>query len=117
MAMRSKHDGRNSPPSRKRSTALSPPDQTYSPPDKNTRKMPGYKPANCSEHDVISNLSTRKAYKRMTAYINQDLYRNCCTLEADNQVILWKAAVLPVKLTKTKNSTVFFYAEGLDFNY
>ena len=113
MAMRSDHDGRITPPA----AVVSPPKQTYSPPDKNTRRMSGYKPANCSEHDVISNLSTRKAYTRMTAYINQDLYRNCCTLEADNQVILWKAAVLPVKLTKTKNSTVFFYAEGLDFNY
>ena len=79
--------------------------------------MSGFKPANCNEHDVISNLIVREAYTRMTAHINQDPYWNSCTLEGDNKGILWKATMLPVTLTKTKNSTVFFYAEGLDLKY
>ena len=113
MALRSKDDGRNTPQLAWKTPVF----QTYAPPEKTTRRMSHFTPANCNEHDVISNLSTRKAYICMTAYINQDPYRNCCTLEGDNQVILWKATVLPVKLTKTKNNTVFFYAEGLDLKY
>ena len=114
MAMRSEDDGRSTPPFQDFLT-VSPAVQTYTPPEKSTRRMSGFKPANCSEHDArVSNLSTREAYTRMIAHINQDPHWNCCTLEADNQVIFWKATVLPVKLKKTNNSTVFFYAEGLE---
>ena len=95
----------------------SPPKQAYSPPDKKSRRMTGFIPTNCSEHEVISNLSTREAYTRMEAHINQDPDGNCCTFEADGRVKLWKATVLPVKLTKTKKSTIFFHAEGLNFEY
>ena len=116
MAMRSEDDGRKTPPFQ-HSKFRSPADQTYSPPEKNTKKLPGFTPSNCSEHGVISNLGTREAYRRMIAFINQDPYWNCCTFEDHNKVILWKASVLPVKLTKTKNSTTFFHAERLDLKY
>ena len=116
MAMRSEDNDQSTPPFL-RQLPVSPPVQTYSPPEKTTRRMSGFKPANCSEHDVISNLSIREAYTRMTAHINQDPYWNCCTLEGDNEAILWKATVLPVMLTKTKNSTIFFHADGLHLKY
>ena len=62
---------------------------------------------------MISNLSTRDAYRRMASYIDEDPGRNCCTFEADNQVKLWKATVLPVELTNTDVSITFFYNELL----
>lgn len=91
--------------------------QEYSPPDK-VKKKSGYKPTNCAEEEVISNLSTREAYRFATAYINEDRSKNCCTIEADNavnMVKLWKATELPVKLTKADRSMTFLYAKGLKY--
>ena len=95
----------------------SPKRQEYSPPYK-VKKKPGYKPTNCTEEEVISNLNTRDAYRFATAYINEDRSNNCCTIEADNavnMVKLWKATELPVKLTKANGSMTFLYAVGLKY--
>lgn len=114
--MRSEDDGRSTPPFEE-GWKVSPAVQTYSPPEKSTKRLYGFKPANCSEHDArVSNLSSREAYTRVIAHINQDPHSNCCTVDADKQVIFWKATVLPVKLKKTKE-TVFFYADGLELKY
>lgn len=95
----------------------SPPMMTYSPPEKKTRRMSGYKPTNCNEHEVISNLSTREAYRRIEAHINEVPSLNTCTIEANNQVKLWKATGLPVKLTKTTQNTIFFHSVELDLDF
>lgn len=80
------------------------------------RTILGYKPTNCGEpEDVISNLSTRDAYRRATAHINEDPDRHCCTIEADKVVKLWKAIELPVKLTKADRSMTFLFASGLKY--
>ena len=93
--------------------AQSLPKQQYSLPAK-VKKMSGYKPTNCGEpEDVISNISTREAYRHATAHINKDPRQNCSTIEADNSVKLWKATELPVKLTKADRGMTFLYAGGL----
>lgn len=87
----------------------------YGSPKKTNNRISGWKPANCIEYRVISNqLSVREASTCMTDYINQDPESNCCTLEADNKLTLWKATVLPVKLTKTKESTTLVYNKALE---
>lgn len=93
--------------------AQSLPKQQYSLPAK-VKKMSGYKPTNCGEpEDVISNISTREAYRRATAHIKEDPYKNCSTIEADNAVKLWKATELPVMLTKAERGMTFLYAGKL----
>jgi len=89
----------------------------YSPPEKKPRRKSGYKPTDCKEHEVISNLSTRDAYRRIEAHINECPFLNTCTIEANNQVKLWKATGLPVKLTKTTQNTIFFYSVELNLDY
>lgn len=89
----------------------------YSP--NNILKKPGYTPTNCGDPEyVISKLSTRDAYKRATAHIDEDRSKNCCTIETDNVVKLWKAAEIPVKLTKADRSVsvTFLCAEGLKYS-
>ena len=112
---RSSHEGegRMSPVHK----VTSPPTTTYSPPDKKTRRMSGFKPIDCNEHEVISNLSTREAYRRIEAHINEVPSLNTGTIEANNQVKLWKATGLPVKLTKTTENTIFFHSVELDLDY
>ena len=95
---------------------ISLPKTTYSSPDKKARRMSGYKPTNCNEHEVISNLSTREAYRCIEAHIKEVPSLNSCTIEANNQVKLWKATGLPVRLTKTTESTIFFHSVELDLD-
>ena len=81
-------------------------------------RKPGYIPSNCGEPTaVITNESSRKAYRRMTAYIAKDTDRNCCTIDEDNVLKLYKATELPVKLTKADRKTTFFYSEYLDWKH
>ena len=92
--------------------------QKYSSPEKIKTKS-AYIPTNCGEpREVISNLGLRDAYRRATAYIEQDPYNNCCTIKADSahEVKLWKAAELPVKLTKADRSMTFLYAKELKYS-
>ena len=92
--------------------------QRYSSPDRIKTKS-AYIPTNCGEpKDVISNLSLRDACRRAAAYIEQDTYKNCCTIKADSahEVKLWKAADLPVNLTKADRSMTFLYAKELKYS-
>ena len=87
----------------------------HSPSDRIKTKS-GYTPTNCGEpKDVISNISTRMAYRGATTHIDEDPYNNCCTIEADSELklYLWKATELPVKLTKADSSITFLYAKEL----
>jgi len=95
-------------------TFYTPPKTNYSPPEKKLRRKSGYKPTDCKEYEVISNLGTRDAYRRIEAYINECPSLNTCTIEANNQVKLWKATGLPVKLTKTTQKTIFFHSVELE---
>ena len=78
-----------------------------------TRKH-GYIPTNCGEPiAVISNESTRNVYRSMSIYIDEDPEKNCCTIDTDNVLKLYKATELPVKLTKADRTTTFFCSEDL----
>ena len=78
-------------------------------------RMPGFIPTNCGEPTtVISNEGSRDVYRRMTVYIDEDPDRNCCTIDNDNVLKLYKATELPVKLTKADSRTTFFCSEHLD---
>ena len=81
------------------------------------RKL-GYIPSNCGEPKaVISNKSTREVYRRMTFYIAEDPERNCCTINADDVLKLYKVIELPVKLTKVDRETTFFCSENLHLEH
>ena len=81
-------------------------------------RMHGYLPTNCGKPTaVISNESSRKAYRRMTVYIDEDPDRNCCTIDDFNVLKLYKATELPVKLSKTDRRTTFFYSGDLNLKY
>jgi len=104
----------STPPRQKRKSSEA---QKYSPPDRIKRK-PGYRPANCGEpKHMISDLSTRTAYRRATDHIDEDPYNNCCTIEADIglKLYMWKATELPVKLTKDRRSTTFLCFKELEY--
>ena len=78
-------------------------------------RKPGFIPTNCGEPTaVITNESSRKAYRRMTLYIDKEPEKNCCTIDHDNVLKLYKATELPVKLTKADHKTTFFHSEDLD---
>jgi len=90
----------------------------YGSPDR-VKTKPDYRPTNCGEpKDVISNLSSRMAYRRATDHIDEDPLYNCCTIEAGSELklYLWKATELPVKLTKDKSSTTFLYFKELEYS-
>ena len=57
--------------------------QIYSPPDK-IKTNSAHIPTNCGEpKDAIWNLSQlRDAYRRATAYVDEEPYNNCCTIKA-----------------------------------
>jgi len=89
----------------------------YSSPDR-IKTKPAYRPTNCGEpKDVISNLSSRMAYRRATDHIDADPHNNCCTIETDSglKLYLWKATELPVKITKEKSDTTFLCFKELEY--
>lgn len=84
-------------------------------PDIAPRKMNGYQPSNCGQPESErTGLSKREAYGAATAYIEKDIFHNCCTIEADNRVKCWKATVLPVKLKKVDRRITLIYSELLN---
>lgn len=89
----------------------------YGDPDR-IKKESGYRPTNCGEQrDVISTLDLRDAYRRAAAHINEDPHNNCCSIEVDSEfkLYLWKAAELPVMLTKDKSNTTFLCFKELKY--
>ena len=82
------------------------------------RKIDGAQPRNCNEHDIEvdipEDLSYREAYDVALYHINEDPLHNCCTIDGDNNVKLWKARVLPVQLEMVDESITFFCSEEMD---
>jgi len=73
---------------------------------------------NCGEPiAVISDKSTRDAYRDMSVYIDKDPGKNCCTIDAANVLKMYKATELPVKLTKADRTMTFFFSEDLELEH
>jgi len=78
----------------------------------------GYIPTNCGEPTaLISNESGRELYRRVVFFIAQDPEKNCCTIDNDNVLKLYKATELPVKLSKDNRTTTFFHSKCLDWKH
>ena len=79
------------------------------------RKIDGAQPRNCDKHEMENraDLSYREAYCVALYHIAKDPFHNCCTIDGDNKVTLWKARVLPVQLQKVDESITFFCSEEL----
>ena len=80
------------------------------------KKKSGYQPCNCIECPRLSSplADDREPYRIVTAHIEEDPLHHCGTIGANNQLKLWKATELPVKLKKVEESITFFYSEKLD---
>ena len=82
------------------------------------RKMKGYQPSNCGKPEKeITGLSDREAYRAATGYIDQDPFHNCCTIEADNRLKLWKASAKPVELEEADQKITFVFSENLHLQH
>ncbi|KAJ7386823.1 hypothetical protein OS493_006853 [Desmophyllum pertusum] len=88
-------------------------------PDTAPMKINGYQPSNCDkqEREIAKFESIRDAYREVTAYIDSDPSRYCCTIEAGNQVKFWKATELPVQLKKVDGKITFFHSEELTIKW
>ena len=87
-------------------------------PDTPPSKMKGYQPANCGEPEKeIAELSSREAYRATTGCIDKDPLHNCCTIEADNRVKLWKTSAKPVELEEAEKKIIFVFSENLHLQH